>query len=352
MQATSSRDSTTTDSREGGEDITTSHAADIQSPQLIESRSRRQLELKLLHTYNTLTAKTLVVDDIDGVSKDAWVYEAPKLAFENEALLSALFAFTALHLIDLEPSNEKEMRRAYHNYWHTALQEHHRELQDLNPANFNAACITSTFMRLTAFVMLRDRSLTPYTPPNHWYSITRGAMQVFAVAYKWMPFGQDLIATRLTERMPFIFDEEAKFAPLHRERFPYLLASVNDDSLEYVSADDRDAYEKTISYLGGICLTTEITGHSNELFRRLVIMPYLVPARFGELMEATQPRALVILAHYFALISKYREYWWIDRIGGREVVALASVVPQEWQPMMSWPLATVSEQLEADRFEG
>lgn len=330
-----------TDRRESVEEVGRTAKATTESSVLSESRNRRQLELKLLHTYNTQTCHTLHNDE---VSSSAWIYEAPSLALENESLLSALFAFTALHMIELDPSNETEMRTVHHRYWHAALLAHAQELRELSPSNYDAACITSTYIRLNASVMLRDRPLDPYTPPIEWYQVTRGAMQVFAVSYDWMSNSQDSIASRLTARMPFVFDEDAKFAASNRERFFYLSEEVGGDALEEHSEADRDAYEKTISYVGGICIEMDTGGPTLELSRRLLLLPYLVPARFADLLQAEQPRALVIIAHYFALVSRYSGYWWIGATGDREVHALAAVLPLEWQPLMRWPLEIVDGQ--------
>lgn len=270
------------------------------------------------------------------------------MAVEHDAILFSLFSFTALHLVDTDSSRAEDMRLIHHNYWHMALREHARELQNLSPANFNAACITSIFIRLNALVMLRDRPLDPYTPAIEWFHITRGAMQVFAVAWKWMPTNQESIASRLTGRFPFVFDEEAKFKASNGERFQYLSGRVEDDDLTNASAADLDAYKKTISYIGGICIAMDAEGCTSEMNRRLIIMPFLVPARFGDLLGAGQPRALVILAHYFALLSRYRKYWYIGNAGEREVHALASFIPQAWQPLMSWPLSIVDHPVDAE----
>jgi hypothetical protein len=61
-------------------------STDINVPHLLESRSRRLLELELLHYYNTRTSQTLLI--LDGLTgADAWIQIAPNLGLGNEALL-------------------------------------------------------------------------------------------------------------------------------------------------------------------------------------------------------------------------------------------------------------------------
>ena len=64
--------------------------------------------------------------------------------------------------------------------------------------------------------LLRDRSLNPYTPPVLWLQMTRGAMDVFKAARKWMVKIEDSIASRLTKRKPVLFDDKAKFGVSNR----------------------------------------------------------------------------------------------------------------------------------------
>lgn len=312
-----------------------------------ESRARRLLELKLLHTYDTKTGRSIVFDPDDAASR-AYIDQVPSLALSNDALLYSLLSFTALHLIEIDPQNTTQMRIVYHRYWHQALKAHNRELQTLGPANFNAVCITSTFIRLNAWVRLRDRTLNPYTPPMEWFQTSRGAMRVFAVAHQWMSASQHSMTTRLTKRMPFVFDEEAKFGTVNRESLLHLLGQVGDDILEHVPVVEQNAYQKTISYLGGICAAMAAQGASSEICRRLILFPYLVPAHFGELMQEYQPRALVILAYYFALLSRFRRIWWMGTAGEREVRALAMTVPMLWQPLMKWPLNVINGQMDRE----
>ncbi|KJK86263.1 hypothetical protein H633G_09884 [Metarhizium anisopliae BRIP 53284] len=54
--------------------------------------------------------------------------------------------------------------------------------------------------------------------------------------------------------------------------------------------------------------------------RRLVVFPLLVDARFVDMVDEKRPRALVVMAHYFALLAMLRGFWWVGDAGPREIV--------------------------------
>lgn len=60
--------------------------------------------------------------------------------------------------------------------------------------------------------------------------------------------------------------------------------------------------------------------------RLLLLFPALVPERFTELVSTNQPRALAVLAYFFAFFARFRDVWWIGPIGVREVKAIAEVL--------------------------
>ena len=86
---------------------------DTVSLDLPESRDRRLLELKLLHHYNTKTSETL----LGAPNSDVWTVTLPKMAFQanNDALLHAMYAISALHLTLTDPSDRQAVT-AHHTY--------------------------------------------------------------------------------------------------------------------------------------------------------------------------------------------------------------------------------------------
>ena len=232
----------------------------------------------------------------------------------------------------------------HRRYLDLALRRHSEDVSNLSEESFDAVCITSTMLRLIALVMLRDRSLNPYIPPVSWLQMTKGAMDVFKAAHKWMRKNEDSIAFRLTKRMPVVFDDEAKFGVSNRQELLHLLHRDEEDiANERWDPKDQEAYETTISYIGGIWILMKGPETVGEICRRLALFPSFIQSRFIDLIKDQQPRALAVLAHYFALLASFRNVWWIGDTGRREVQALSTVLSGKWNHLMNWPLKVMEE---------
>jgi hypothetical protein len=75
--------------------------------------------------------------------------------------------------------------------------------------------------------------------------------------------------------------------------------------------------------------------------------PATVSRRFVELLEAKDPRALVILACFFALLRSVDGAWWLHGLARREVLGIASFFDsgslgpdarRRWWPHLEWAM--------------
>jgi hypothetical protein len=312
--------------------------------ELSESKSRRIRELKLLHHYNIFTAREILTSG-DEIGEEAWIKAVPRQAFSNDALLFTMFALSALHMTEFEP-DEEDIIQIHRRYLAMALAEHKKDVLDLNQTNFDAVLLTSSLLRITLFAMLRERPLTPYAPPIQWLEMTRGAMNLFRESWKWVEKDETSMAFRLTQRMPIVWDEEGKFAASNREGLEHLLHRDEEDiANEPWPPDVMEAYETTVSYIGCILIAMKDKAMLGEVRRRLVIFPYIVRSKYIELVKDRKPRALTVLAYYFALVAQFgSSVWWIGGSGVREVRALEGALQGKWHEHMAWPLQQVSEQ--------
>ena len=260
-------------------------------PNLSESRKRRPSELRLLHRYTTRTALSI------SLSLSAiWTTVLPRLAFEQDALLSAMCSISALHLAKLghcdsntlpmgsqgdvhgqertaksrssagkkvqSPalSNRCEFSREHHNflnahreYLDSAIRGHTNDVLNLHKGNADAACLTSSMIRVAAFAMLQDHSLEPYTPPTQWLQTTQGAGKVFKVAWEWIGNDEDSIAQRLTKGVPECKDPRVLYGENHRESLLHLLRRSQADMVtEHWSAEVEEEYASTLSVIGSV----------------------------------------------------------------------------------------------------
>jgi hypothetical protein len=167
--------------------------------------------------------------------------------------LYSIFSLSARHMAEIDLQHSDETMDTHRRYLDLALCRHSDDITNLNEKTVDAVCITSSILRVTTFVMLRDRSLNSYTLPVSWLQMTRGAVDVFKASWKWIANDEHSIASRLAKRMPVLFDDEAKFGVGYRQGLLHLLQRKDEDVVkERWHAKDQEAYETTVSYIGGI----------------------------------------------------------------------------------------------------
>jgi hypothetical protein len=305
---------------------------------LVESRQRRRLELRLLHQYMGYTCNTATIF-IDAQPKIEyfWKVAMPALAFDHDALLYSIYTFAALHLSKLEPNNQ-EFADAYRHYLELTIKTHRDQVANLNGSNADATCIVSNTLRSCVFAVMEARNRDPYTPPITWLSMTKSASGVYTEAWKWISDDETSIARALWKATPQLRDWDAMFAEGNRKNLNHLLQRTSEDEvLEPWDEDIAKAYASTVSYIGGVKIAIEESELEPHYFRRVVTFAMYIERRFIDLVEERRPRALVILAHYFALVTTLKRIWWIGDCGEKEILGIMTILPNAWKHLMAWP---------------
>ncbi|KAH6675099.1 hypothetical protein B0J14DRAFT_479519, partial [Halenospora varia] len=102
------------------------------------------------------------------------------------------------------------------------------------------------------------------------------------------------------------------------------------------------AYESAFKYLHWVYILRQRGEEIYSLRRKLLAFPSRVSPLFISLLEMSDPRALVITAHFFfGLIPLVDEIWWLQGMAKREILGLLTVVPEDWMWAMEWPLKQV-----------
>lgn len=310
-----------------------------------ESKKRRLLELRLLHQYTTETSRTLELTSLGSAEPNIgpWTSDLPNLAFRNDALLNVMCAIAALHTAKCNPQ-DSEAVDVYRNYLDLALREHLNDVKHITKINADAACMTSSLIRIAAFAILQERPLFPYTPPTQWLQMTRGAGNVFREAWDFIEDDNSSIAFRMVKRTPIVKDSEALFDKSSRQGLLHLLhGTPTEHAREAWSTEVEEAYASTLSYIGSVQSLIDGGEKPGTVCRILIMFPYLIQKGFIDLVEEQRPRTLVILAHYFALLIRFEYIWFIGDTGSREIRAIQAALPEEWQKLMTHPLQTLTE---------
>ena len=318
----------------------------IASSDLLESRERRLSELRLLHQYSTKTCLHLLVNpESDPVALELWQTAIPNVAFKNDALLSSLYALAVLHLAKTEPYNQERLE-TYRDYLDQAVREHNNDVANLSRVNADAACLTTNFLRVAAFAIIQERELIPYTPPAQWLKMTRGGADVHKAAWRWIEHDEASISMRLIRNWPVVQDPDSLYTEEHKQGVLHLLHRSQDhQATEPWGADVQEAYAGAIGVIGSTLKAIIAQDRRTNICRRLITFPMLIPERYMELVLEMRPRALVILAHFFFLLTRFTDIWYIGDTGPREVRGIKTVLSGGWLDMLNWSITNMEEQI-------
>ena len=316
-----------------------------------ESKERRLRELFLLHHFQTATWKTLNRPAESYGSHDSFEIKLPRLAFKHNALLYVIYAITALHLAHGEP-NEPNHEESYQDYLGLSLRLHRDDVATLCKANADAAMMTSIYLRTCTFALLQERQREPYSPPVEWLQMNISFGHGLAVS-SWKYIADDpeslaraiiITVPGLDRSSPQLRDENVifNFNENNRKNLNHLLRRTRDNEVsEPWGSDVQTAYTTTVSYIGAVQQAIASGEPEPTIFRRLLLFPAVIERSFIEVVREGKPRALVVLAHYFALLARFQEFWWVGKVGLNEVKAITKVIGEEWQDLMAWPLKIV-----------
>lgn len=270
-----------------------------------------------------------------------WSSEVPRLALKYENIQFLLFARSAAYLVRHVP-HDLEAANAQQTYMCLAFQAQRKAVSELTINNSDAVCFAALLLVVNSFTDLWERPLEPYKPPTQWLYMGRGGAAVMKAATSMLANQQQVSRSRnnigkLLGVHP-VLNWTDLVAGENRMFYPHLFGS----SMEAQDGKDLEVYEITISILGSIKKAIANGEPSYALAKRLVAFPMYVPTTFVKFVDRQQPRALVILAHYFSLFIQVQPYiWWIGNVPQREIRAIQEALPPEWQDSILEPLAAI-----------
>jgi len=148
---------------------------------------------------------------------------------------------------------------------------------------------------------------------------------------------------------PNLREFEAKCDPDHRdfslsqlgEIFPALLEFGNPS--EAIDEESIHAYKFCMAFIGNIYEYIEPKGetikesiskeedsqkHNSNTRRLSSAFGAMSPPKFTQVVSEGPSRAVVILAHYFAIMKAVDDGWWLRGVPEREVLDIQSILPE------------------------
>lgn len=332
-------------------------------------RVGRLTELRLMHQYTQFTHKTLNITTPQNqeANLDIWRNSIPAMAFAgNQQLMDAILAIAALHIRSYSP-NDKDIVRASHAYMASCLSSYSASLAaGIDASNAPSMFITAVLiaMQSTASrIFTKDEShFAPknvsgasehagfgsnYQPPLTWFHSFQGVKTVVAASWSWLKESDDILS--IIDAQPVL---NLNFSRATEGFFGHLLHGMHDEvAARYPCSTGPDG-----SPLG----ESELATSTRQAYQHAVAtlnwahtkpgngalsFPATVSKRFVELIEERQPRALAILAAFFALLKVLDNVWWLQGMARREVLGIVSLfnsdlfgpeLEKKWWPHLEW----------------
>lgn len=324
------------------------HTEELTPLMSAESRDRRYLELRLLHMWTTEVCQTLP-GGYDPQNLKIWSIDVPKIALDYEPLLTAIFSISLLYMVFSNSRvgiAEDELFAYRARYFEATLRHHRKALGSMDHRTANGASFTSIILIFDAFASLRERWIQPihpnmpYKPPTEWLQMCRGARKVAALGLDMIGEDSDSSLSAMAKGAAPFIDPEIIYSEASRARFAHLLPEKAGKCQDGV---DDEVYIRAVAYIGSVAAAKEAGEAPLTTARRLTIFPIILHSRFLTLIDMLSPRAMVILAHYFALLCPLNELWWIGNCPEKEIEAINAHLSSEWQSMMEWPLQVLRD---------
>ncbi|KAH8818889.1 hypothetical protein DL96DRAFT_1684452 [Flagelloscypha sp. PMI_526] len=294
-------------------------------PTLSEFRPK---ELELLHNWTTNTIFTFIPSE--PAIRHGFQVSLPQIAFQHKFLLHAMFAITSLHMNHLLPSS---------NY--LPLAKMHCQcavvgaLEAQGDSASPDAIIMTSILLATYWLALPTWELTcqGHSPDIfNWVPAVRTIMRMV------MPYHENLVGGTFSFLPRRINGLPAEMTP-----FPDILYRIYDpqacplDTEELKDVQTLAAYEAAlvsfIHYSWGVFMAADI--------QTLTIHGFICssPDEFFKLFLGRRPRALILVAHYCALLGQFDRVWWYSWERCRhDLQHILSLLDEEWLPCMEYPL--------------
>ncbi|KAH8831947.1 hypothetical protein DL96DRAFT_1589464 [Flagelloscypha sp. PMI_526] len=284
-------------------------------------------DLELLNNWVTHTIMS-IVPNYDG-SQYAYTIFAPKLAFEHKTLLHAIFALSALQLHSCRPDGN------YLTYARLHCQKTLLGLRgDAPPIPPDVEFLINLI--LATYWASSPAWDTPSGTPSifNWFPaarrfITRG-----------VPYWMDVVNGRRNSSI-FLpsFIVNAAYSPLP---LPGLLPFLLDSAACPFDPDELKDSEVVADYENSLAMLSFCWNLSTSPFTEVVALfhfPGACADSFCERVLSKQPRALVIIAHYLALLSHLNlgESWVKD-----DMRRITESLAPEWVPWLNFSLAMLN----------
>lgn len=307
--------------------------------------------MALLYHWTLVTSRSILnTPELDHF----WQRVFPEIAFQHSYLMHRILSIAALHVVYLRPENKRlRLREAAHHHAQALVgfRESINTLGQHNSDALFASAVLTWFYAFLSFGKLYDEDCEDANPAARtsrilgaeWIPLIRGVGAILTPVYEHVRVGR--LNPMLTLTNWDETDPDTQPGPGDEK-----LLRLRDS---WPSDGDADVYNETLfllrksnawmgQFLGqrGGSVSQQESGYNRDWSGPFIWL-FLVPEKYFTLQCQRQPLALVLFAHFGALLQCLDGYWWMQGCGRSVVGVVDECLGPYWSQWMDWPKMVV-----------
>ena len=280
------------------------------------------MDLRLMHQYATVTATSISdIFQFNSTAADRMKVDIPRVSQEHEFLMDTILGVAAIHLGTHATPDQPSLVPVSH-YRNKALYNVRQATGSLSDQNLRALHMASMLLATTS--LAADKALN--------YS------GLWVTNWLVMASGPRVLTESRHTSSAAASQEDKSPAPVHAPGLapdrmtPAVMPAGLEELLRIDKEDDdwqhrdvlREAANGIAELFGGLCLDPE--GGILLQFKVRAWTFSLTSSHFVDLVQQKNPRALVIVAYFLALVSYMPETWLYADVAQRDMAKLVAMV--------------------------
>ncbi|KAJ5086544.1 hypothetical protein NUU61_007851 [Penicillium alfredii] len=298
-------------------------------------------DLKLFHHYVTEAYRTLADQSMD--RNRVWQTHLPQWGFSSPSIFHLILALSALHLGYLQPELRDQYVMQADSHFTFGIRSVTAVLSKLDPENCQLIYMSAVLICLVYFghgPRLGEYLVFGETGKAEWLVLMRGVRSILHAH-------RSKIFTGVLEPQPDpsiqgvgpLLQDELCQQKYHVEKVRQLIDSQHldvDTHIMYAGAIDNllemfeEAYAFRSAGKDGICVLHVVVGW---IYRR--------PEEFINLLEAKDPLAMVVLAHWCMLLKFMRSSWLMVGWDEHVIRGIQTSLRADYRGWISWPVSFI-----------
>ena len=282
-------------------------------------------DLRLLHHFTTKTYATL---DCVVSQQLIWRDYIVQVGFQHSFLLRGVLAISALHLATLDLKSSAPFVLQASNQYNCALLDFRNVLRSVGEENcvavFSFSCLTVVYAFAVAQVHELQDPIADFLNCMH---LVQGVATVLGPHYPVLmmsdvrPILENSVKGVDSGEIPEIL------------RLKILVHSLPDDD----HGETSSAYIHAIDLLHTVFLETKLSVSTQSFLGLIFSWPALLSPIFFSSLSIQEPVAIIIVAHFAAILGSKRDIWWIANWNEYIINSVEARLSNDLLEWLIWP---------------